>query len=497
MVSGRNYNSCRMARLRVTSDSGEEKYDLSAGALTVGRGLESEVRLKDIKASRRHCQILKTPGGYKCLDLSSGNGTFINGVQIKEQKLNPGDKIQIGSTTLTFEVDGAEAARPAAAKPTAAKPVAARPATGAVPAARKPVTSAAPKVKKPVTAAVAKARKTTTGRVPVTGKTGGNKLTSAPTKITGRVRKGTQAIGKGRKGTGRPGFGSASQKFHQDARKPKVNQFKVVIIGIGVVFFGVVLFILFGLGENPEVLRSQVDTLTKQGHKLQSDGDLAGAIAKYEEAIARARGKEGYKQVVIELESFIKALTEDIKILKEIEAKYREYKSRFEGENLDRSGLNDLRKDVKALKTRVERSEATSKEEIGELLVRVEKALEDVKDREKNLRFQTFMNKSMADFKINEKGEQLWGAAITSWNEKYLSQPEVTDEDRVKAKERLERLGFRSVEDSISCIKRAKRYVEDNRTADAIDYLKTQQPRFVGSGEAEDKMAAAIKDLDR
>src|SRR5260370_40638407 len=46
---------------------------------------------------------MKTPKGYQCVDLSSGNGTSITGTQIKTQMLSPGAKITIGSTTILFE----------------------------------------------------------------------------------------------------------------------------------------------------------------------------------------------------------------------------------------------------------------------------------------------------------------------------------------------------------------------------------------------------------
>ena len=92
-----------MASLTVVVEGVEQKIPLEAASVTLGRGLESDVRLKDIKASRRHCQVVKTSKGYQCVDLSSGNGTYVNGIQIKSQALNPGDKITIGSTTILFE----------------------------------------------------------------------------------------------------------------------------------------------------------------------------------------------------------------------------------------------------------------------------------------------------------------------------------------------------------------------------------------------------------
>ena len=101
-----------MASLTIIVDGTEQRYPLDSAAVTLGRGLESDIRLKDIKASRRHCQIVKTTRGYQCVDLSSGNGTYVNGVQIKTQMLDGGDKITIGSTTISFE-DAAKGPPPA------------------------------------------------------------------------------------------------------------------------------------------------------------------------------------------------------------------------------------------------------------------------------------------------------------------------------------------------------------------------------------------------
>src|SRR5688572_4718496 len=101
-----------MASLTIVVDGVEQRFPLESAAVTLGRGLESDIRLKDIKASRRHCQIVKTPRGYQCVDLSSGNGTYVNGVQIKQQLLDAGDKITIGSTTIAFEETPAAKAPP-------------------------------------------------------------------------------------------------------------------------------------------------------------------------------------------------------------------------------------------------------------------------------------------------------------------------------------------------------------------------------------------------
>jgi pSer/pThr/pTyr-binding forkhead associated (FHA) protein len=63
-------------------------------------------------ASRRHAEILPAEGGFALRDLGSTNGTWVNGERIEERALHPGDRIQIGSTEITFcQVDAGGAVR--------------------------------------------------------------------------------------------------------------------------------------------------------------------------------------------------------------------------------------------------------------------------------------------------------------------------------------------------------------------------------------------------
>ena len=156
-----------MASLRIVVDGVEQKFPLDSAAVTLGRGLESDIRLKDIKASRRHCQIVKTPKGYQCVDLSSGNGTYVNGVQIKQQMLGSGDRITIGSTTISFE-EAAPAPKPLDSAPgraAPARPVSPRSPTEKVPtaASSRPIPAAAPVPEPAPAASPASTRQGTSG----------------------------------------------------------------------------------------------------------------------------------------------------------------------------------------------------------------------------------------------------------------------------------------------------------------------------------------------
>jgi diguanylate cyclase (GGDEF)-like protein len=58
------------------------------------------VRLNDDGISRRHARIFLHEGHHYVEDLGSANGTMINGVKVARQRLEDGDKIRLGPTTI-------------------------------------------------------------------------------------------------------------------------------------------------------------------------------------------------------------------------------------------------------------------------------------------------------------------------------------------------------------------------------------------------------------
>jgi Protein of unknown function (DUF3662)/Inner membrane component of T3SS, cytoplasmic domain len=95
--------SARNARL-VSNDG--RTYPLSVGSTVIGRGDQANLRLPDVGISRRHARIDFDGGQVVLTDLGSTNGTSVNGQRVSAVALNPGDMIQLGTTTLTFRVDG-------------------------------------------------------------------------------------------------------------------------------------------------------------------------------------------------------------------------------------------------------------------------------------------------------------------------------------------------------------------------------------------------------
>ena len=86
----------------VLSDGG--RVPVGEEPLIIGRLPECDVVLGDPNVSRRHAEIRRTEEGLVVTDLGSTNGTRVNGVPVREQQLESGDEITVGSTTLVFEL---------------------------------------------------------------------------------------------------------------------------------------------------------------------------------------------------------------------------------------------------------------------------------------------------------------------------------------------------------------------------------------------------------
>ena len=95
------------ARRNVRLVSGDGRtYPLQMGSTVIGRGDQANLRLPDVGISRRHARLDFDGGQVVLTDLGSTNGTMVNGQRVSAVALNPGDMIQLGTTTLTFRVDG-------------------------------------------------------------------------------------------------------------------------------------------------------------------------------------------------------------------------------------------------------------------------------------------------------------------------------------------------------------------------------------------------------
>lgn len=91
-------------RLRYAKKDGTQmEFELGDRPITIGRSTEADVVVLDEKVSRVHCGIRLWDGEFFIKDLKSRNGTNVNGQRVEMVKLNPGDRIRVGSTTFQFE----------------------------------------------------------------------------------------------------------------------------------------------------------------------------------------------------------------------------------------------------------------------------------------------------------------------------------------------------------------------------------------------------------
>jgi len=78
------------------------KLSLSGTANVVGRGEQCDVVIDNVNVSRKHCLLEVFDQGVKVKDLDSRNGTFVNGTQIQDGSLKPGDKLSLGRFHLVL-----------------------------------------------------------------------------------------------------------------------------------------------------------------------------------------------------------------------------------------------------------------------------------------------------------------------------------------------------------------------------------------------------------
>jgi CheY-like chemotaxis protein len=89
-------------------------HELGEGWVTIGRGDGNNFQLVEPSISGRHCEVRLRGTELIVRDLLSSNGTFIDGKQITEAVLNPGQTVRLGEVELRFEA-ATPSANPAAA----------------------------------------------------------------------------------------------------------------------------------------------------------------------------------------------------------------------------------------------------------------------------------------------------------------------------------------------------------------------------------------------
>lgn len=93
-------------KLVLTGGTRERELQL-VGRIVVGRDPACEISHDDSLLSRRHAEFIATGDTVTVRDLGSRNGVYVNGARALEQRLTPGDVIQIGPLRAQFVVEDA------------------------------------------------------------------------------------------------------------------------------------------------------------------------------------------------------------------------------------------------------------------------------------------------------------------------------------------------------------------------------------------------------
>lgn len=80
----------------------KEEYVLKE-EITIGRGTQNDIVLKDPYVSKEHAKVVEDEGKYFLEDLDSANGTYLNNEKVLDVTiLKNGDRIKLGQIEFLF-----------------------------------------------------------------------------------------------------------------------------------------------------------------------------------------------------------------------------------------------------------------------------------------------------------------------------------------------------------------------------------------------------------
>lgn len=134
------------AKLVLIGGGTQKVHRLTGSETVVGRSSAADVSIDEPLASGRHFQVVARGSVHALVDLGSANGTFVNGVRVREKALAHADQIHVAGLTFYFSEDGSvpEAGSVELIQPEQAPAPASPSSSGA---AAPPAASAAPKAR--------------------------------------------------------------------------------------------------------------------------------------------------------------------------------------------------------------------------------------------------------------------------------------------------------------------------------------------------------------
>lgn len=106
VVTATSGGARRAVLVQSEGTSDEHTYPLTNEPITIGRGRDNTVQVKnDSKVSRQHCRVFRRGNEYYVEDNKSANGTSVDGELITEKRLVGGEQLVVGETQFRFRIE--------------------------------------------------------------------------------------------------------------------------------------------------------------------------------------------------------------------------------------------------------------------------------------------------------------------------------------------------------------------------------------------------------
>ena len=93
-----------MAKLVVLSEGLTGlSFELKGEKTTMGRAEDNNFQIAEASVSSHHCELLRKGSDLLVRDLKSTNGTYVNGEQVTEATLKPGQILRLGQVEMRLE----------------------------------------------------------------------------------------------------------------------------------------------------------------------------------------------------------------------------------------------------------------------------------------------------------------------------------------------------------------------------------------------------------
>lgn len=93
---------CEFCGASLSETAGASQHGPSVQKYIIGRDKDCDIIFSDNSVSRKHCSVEKLPDGtYFLRDLGSSNGTFVDGIRIRQKHISETSRIRLGKLDIS------------------------------------------------------------------------------------------------------------------------------------------------------------------------------------------------------------------------------------------------------------------------------------------------------------------------------------------------------------------------------------------------------------